>query len=305
MPCPKCGKEFQSKGELKDHFLQDHAAQGTFEADDGSKEVGQEPLQEKKTSKQCRITNLRMKKETRVYSPEEITCKYCNYFFPEIEEFKEHAQRYRDKDGNYICQEVGCDQKYIGGQGSWSNALQIHMMKHRGEQKSISCEHCGNMFFTEQSLNAHSKDHTTRGSFSCDQCGKLFDPERNLKTHIKLHKTEGFSPCTLCPKMSSTSEGLEQHMQLHNKRRRFGCTICQARFKDSFVAKRHLLTHESEKSVICEDCDKKFRTNGMRDGHVRRVHKKERSHPCTDCDRYFFQASKMKTHLIKVHGKSR
>ena len=191
---------------------------------------------------------------------EEMICKYCYILFEETNSFKEHAKRYRDKDGNYICSESGCDQKYmrVSGQGNWCNALQIHMMKHRGEHKLLSCNTCENMFYTERSLNIHSRDHTRIGTFSCDQCGKLFDLGRNLKTHIKIHKNETTLPCSKCLKRCPTKDGLKQHMELHNQRRRFGCTICNARFKESFVAKRHLLTHEVTKTVKCDDCLKKF-----------------------------------------------
>ena len=87
-----------------------------------------------------------MKKEqNKIYKSEEMTCRYCNVLFVEKEELKEHAKRYSDKDRNYICSESGCGQKYTRGrgQGNWSNALQIHMMKHRGEHKPLSCFTCG------------------------------------------------------------------------------------------------------------------------------------------------------------------
>ena len=290
--CPKCESVFHSKGGLKHHFIVKHALkckdeQGDQEVQKLCKQNDWNPWNKGKFSKK----------------PVELKCKYCNLMFFNEQELLEHIQGYRDKNGKYICRETGCDQKYSHGLGSghWSNPLQIHMMKHRGEEKSLSCKTCGHMFYTEHSLNVHSKDHTSKGFFPCDQCGKIFDLLRNLKTHLRLHNTEGFSPCSQCPKLCSTREQLEKHMAVHNKRRRFGCTICEARFKEAFVAKRHLLTHETIKTIECEDCDKKFSTTNAKDGHVKRVHKKERRHPCSNCDQGFHQASKLRMHFKKMH----
>ena len=250
MGCPRCGKEFPSKEELRGHFIQEHTTQGIDEPGKESKDVDEKGEQRENLYKNRKTSNLRktVKKEQRkMNKPEELTCKYCCVYFAEKNEFKKHVKRYSDKDKNYICSESECGQKYIWGNGKGSNALQIHMMKHRGEQKSISCGTCGNMFCTKISLNIHRKDHTSRGSFNCEDCGKLFDLERNLKTHIKIHKNEANLPCSQCPKRCSASDRLKQHMELHNQRRKFGCTICNARFKDAFVAKRHLVTHEVKK----------------------------------------------------------
>lgn len=228
-------------------------------------------------------------------------CRYCNATFKNKFEMWEHLKLYRNDGEEYMCREPGCQVKYKGKNkkvNDWCHGLVVHMMQHRGEERTFFCKDCGSGFFLERHLNTHIKEiHLNSGTFTCSQCGMVFHLERNLKIHLK----KGHFSCPKCPKTFRSQEGVTGHMKVHDESKRYRCLLCPSNFESLHILKSHIFSHKDEKTDKCDHCDMTFKNKKSIRDHVKRVHLQEKNHVCQFCQKPFYSRSKMNLHVTRVH----
>ncbi|XP_066580855.1 zinc finger and BTB domain-containing protein 12 [Amia ocellicauda] len=103
---------------------------------------------------------------------------------------------------------------------------------------SLSCERCGVLFPSPESLSAHSR--AAHFLFVCPRCGKQFNHSSNLNRHMNVHRGVKSHRCPLCLKTFTQKSTLSDHLNLHSGERPYRCSYCHARFAHKPAIRRHL-----------------------------------------------------------------
>ena len=113
------------------------------------------------------------------------------------------------------------------------------------------CQHCGQVFATQDELRSHVKEYHTRDDrFFCKFCVAGFTMKRHLKAHVEADHSK-------------------------EKRIRFLCKVCNAGFPMKRLLRAHIETEHSEGSekFFCRYCAKGFVRKHHRLVHVLTEHK--------------------------------
>ncbi|XP_024149975.1 zinc finger protein 184 [Oryzias melastigma] len=105
--------------------------------------------------------------------------------------------------------------------------------------KKHSCEECGRIYTSAESLKHHMRTHTGETSFPCAEWDKSF--RQSSQTGEKC-----FS-CTECSKTFRKNSHLTRHMLTHTGEKPFSCTECSKSFRQIYHLKYHMLTHTQQK----------------------------------------------------------
>lgn len=140
-----------------------------------------------------------------------------------------------------------------------TRARQIHLKNHRRSEGSFQCPDCGKKFFTQSTLQAHTRSHSHKDSeLQCKwpNCGKVFEQPYRLKEHERMHTGQKPYCCSFenCKWSFPTASKLKRHQSTHINERKFHCTIgsCNKSFLRSEHLREHTLTHIGQRTYICE-----------------------------------------------------
>lgn len=89
----------------------------------------------------------------------------------------------------FCCKVEKCF-KSFRSQDSLENHEKVHKAKSDRDPKDFSCETCGRVLSTKQSLKEHTYTHLQKKLFRCSEigCGKTFKQSSQLCNHRKVHK---------------------------------------------------------------------------------------------------------------------
>lgn len=189
-----------------------------------------------------------------------------------------------------------------GKRFAYSHSLKTHLKTHTGV-KSFTCNHCGRMLTTRQTLYEHvSAIHMGLKPFRCNVCPKAFVTEKILRLHKKIHESSKPHVCSMCGKSFTQSTALLFHMRYHLGHKPFVCPHCHKGFVSVSLMKRHVrLSHGGQEQLECAEC-------GMQcvSRQALRVHVRSHIPPmytCNSCSRTFDSRSKYSRH-VRGHNKA-
>ncbi|XP_028678833.1 zinc finger protein 436-like [Erpetoichthys calabaricus] len=187
----------------------------------------------------------------------------------------------------------------------------------------FSCESCGKLFNTQQSIQRHQRYHTSDKGYRCRVCCKSFLQRADLCKHVQVHAHEKSYGCGKCGKRFRQLEALKAHQGNHqisasgseqgtgvgaNKSGCLGsgehyypCTDCGLRFFWLSDLQNHQCTNSSKTPYSCAYCDKIFYRFSAYMAH-RQIHLGERPYECTLCAKSFKQNSDLKRHIRSHTG---
>lgn len=272
---------------------------------DGSKMLGAENAEEKKTEK---VKTVPVKKGGR----------------PRKNSLEPHKSL-----GPFRCEQ--CDVEFK----AYFDYL-AHKKNHYNEKK-IPCALCSESFNKEINLKLHEAIHHSQ-NLSCPVCQRCFGRFAAFKAHLALHEEDDTIPCTVCGEEFQLLSQLEQHVLKSHKRKdqatkpsnptfrvastltRFSCSICSRPFTNYISLKNHRKEHDrlqfdvfgrprrkkrNSKKIVrmygCSQCEKKFDRPSQLQRHLR-VHTGEKPFVCQVCDTAFNQKGTLTVHMSKHNG---
>ncbi|KAG7270550.1 hypothetical protein CRUP_025152 [Coryphaenoides rupestris] len=100
-----------------------------------------------------------------------------------------------------------------------ANAVRLNPTVSLHRLRELTCEQCGQLFYTELQLERHQRLHSNdgqplpRGATSSSS---------STPHHVDSHKVgpqrKGFIPCSVCGRTFTTPSGLRLHSVVHNKK---------------------------------------------------------------------------------------
>ena len=168
--CEACGKVFQVKFKLDQHFKRSHIT-GKFPC----KKCDQ--VFDRKLKLQHHSESHRLVREV-----EKITCEVCGKLI------KKQAYNYHLKNHEFRtqkCSVEGCT-KMLSSKAS----LAYHFKNDHAESKNIKCLECASVFPNERKLKIHMSRSHTAPSFFCEVEGCSYKQTRKdyLKLHLRNHR---------------------------------------------------------------------------------------------------------------------
>ncbi|XP_025831035.1 zinc finger protein 423 homolog isoform X2 [Agrilus planipennis] len=132
----------------------------------------------------------------------------------------------------YVCKE--CFSK--NGTSSTSNSPLYPIIKYETDEKVTTCQHCHQVFQTEEKAMKHLASHgvfDTGSSYVCHLCRSFFPTSLKLQVHVIEHNFFGSGQfrCYICSTIFTTASGLLSHMIKHGSNAKpYECPQCQMKF---------------------------------------------------------------------------
>lgn len=159
-----------------------------------------------------------------------------------------------------------------------------------------TCNFCGKVFKTVNSLNQHVRVHTNERPFECKECGKAFRRTSTLFEHMRIHGGEKRFLCSICGRKFLRKSDHTAHLRIHNNDFRYRCSECGKGFKGNAQLEVHMRKHTGETPFLCTVCGRKFKHPfGLR-VHMKYHEMVENPLRCTECERVYEDPDELRMH---------
>ena len=175
-----------------------------------------------------------------------------------------------------------------------------------GEDVSLECNMCENLFSDNESLRIHMMKKHKRGmrELQCDRCPYKTYRGDSLKRHRQtLH--EKSSPvdksklvCEQCGYTTARPRSMREHLRVHNGVK-YTCELCGKTFTRDGNLKTHMQIH-SGIIFMCDQCDFTTNRKDSLSSHVKFKHMGVKF-PCNLCSGSFTRERDLKRHIDSMH----
>lgn len=152
---------------------------------------------------------------------------------------------------------------------------------------SVTCDHCGHVFMSVESLRHHLRSLTQKTLYYCKICNREFKVKKNYEAHMLNH--------------TNTEPSMPISAELQNARsKRVQCTVCNKWLVSQSSLNMHMQSHTGQKSHQCDICEKYF----VRKADMHRHRKRHLSitlYPCSFCQSTYTRKNILKVHILKNH----
>ena len=239
--CPDCGEMFFNMKPLANHLIKHHGIDI--------------PLRTCPICMNTFATNAKYRSHLEHQHRTFRKCNQCNKYYRSKGALNAHIK---------LCHEAPDIACHICGKTTKSkDNFELHMKKHKNEEKTVKCSECDKHFFTNFEMKKHiSRVHKT-DRFLCCQCDYSTAANSILKRHIRsVHSDERNFICGTCGAAFKQKISLTQHeVSIHLNQRNFECEVCGKKFKRSSNLGTHRRIHTGDYAASCEKCGKQFVQN--------------------------------------------
>ncbi|CAO1432975.1 unnamed protein product [Diamesa tonsa] len=198
--CDGCGKEFDSKANLRSHMRRKHIiplGPSNFTCEVCGKGWKQ---------------NCELNKHMRTHSDIKYSCHRCPAKLASLGSLKLHQETHSHVK-SCICDICGSAYKS-------SRILKKHMHKHDSSyQKKFSCEYCHLKFHSTGRLKKHTLTHLGVKPHECDYCDRAYLSSGDLVKHLRTHLGENIYKCEYCTESFRLQVDLREHYQVHYQKK--------------------------------------------------------------------------------------
>ena len=135
----------------------------------------------------------------------------------------------------------------------------IHYLNthHRKRHPPVTCDVCGKLYDTPNSLIRHSYRHLD-GQHKCKDCEQSFHFKSELTSNSMKHAAERLH-CKQCDLNFIRHSDLNAHIDTHGEK--WKCTFpgCSKECADKRYLNTHMKVHSEELKYQCRKCKKRFR----------------------------------------------
>ena len=286
--CDVCGKIFNSKKLLANHYGSNHK----------NYIAAQQKIQVPLLEKQFRSDHKNAQHEN-------PTCGICFKTFTYKDNLKRHLLNIHEEKKKVPCE--NCDKffsckDYLKQHYNQSHLNNPKSAKVHQESTKIECNFCGKMVFY---LKAHIKNCHEDNMVKCPKCEKDIR-SRNVKKHFKSNCQNRDSQLNLKMHMKKEQKAVTMKKLIKVK-----CSVCE---KNVINLEKHKFTCRAVKRNVkphkCDNCEKSFkhrhhltRHKKIVHGHKKVVHDKIQDHKCNLCGKEFRSTDSIKRHISEVHDK--
>ena len=165
------------------------------------------------------VTNFELQKHKRDVHKKNIwMCDLCGFEAIGKEGLKDHLGKVHN-DPQYSCKLcLKKDKKFA--------SVTLHEYKKHirsaHPESMFQCEGCKRLFAQQHKLENHKKigcEGVGQKSVSCEKCGKVFSSQDSVKRHImRVHNKERSFQCPYCPFTAARQTNLTSHLNVHEGR---------------------------------------------------------------------------------------
>jgi len=219
--CSFCGKDFESKQELKNHIDTEHETREYECTKCDAKFRSQEGLQ----------SHIEYVHEGKRYQ-----CTTCGEVLESITKLESHTAQVHDRTKLFEC--PTCKAVYTS-----ERTLKEHISFVHENATGHLCPECGESFRDKRQLRDHIFVVHEGKEYKCGFCSKSYGSKLVMQKHVRtIHQGKKPEPakCSMCDKYFTTKSQVKIHIQaVHEKKRPYACDLCNL----SFAQTAHLKTH--------------------------------------------------------------
>ncbi|XP_046548374.1 zinc finger and SCAN domain-containing protein 2-like isoform X2 [Haliotis rubra] len=216
--CPRCGKTFTQKGNLKVHMWT-HTTARPFACD---YEGCGKSYRSNESLRRHKLVHMGIKP---------FECADCSKKFSSSVTLKEHMTIHSNTKP-YMCEVCNRSFRQV-------SCFRRHLITHTNNTP-FACQICSRRFSQMVYLRSHMKMHTGERPFQCDKCSKAFAHQSDLARHKIIHTGVKPYECEVCSAKFSDPSSRRRHFREHMSTKPFECSLCGEKFKRQNQIRVHM-----------------------------------------------------------------
>ncbi|GLV35899.1 uncharacterized protein CBL_09883 [Carabus blaptoides fortunei] len=137
-----------------------------------------------------------------------------------------------------------------------------HQRYHVQHETNYQCDRCGH-----KRIHSRDPNEIKPCNFTCEICGKMVRTKDSLMKHAGVHSDERPFKCELCGKCFKYKSCCNAHRRIYHEGKTVECTVC-----DPSALRSHTIAHSNIKQHKCEYCSHEFKHKNHMMIHIKKKH---------------------------------